>query len=348
MEAVGIDRDFWSGRRVLVTGHTGFKGSWLALWLCHLGADVTGFSGPPPAGPSLYAHARVGEKVRRLNGDIRDADAVHEAVDGAEVVLHLAAQPIVRRSYADPGETYAINVTGTVNVLDGVRATDSVQSVVVVTSDKCYLNTGSHRPHTEDDPLGGSDPYSSSKAAQELVAAAYRESYGLPIATARAGNVIGGGDFGQDRLVPDAMRAALNGGRVEVRNPHAVRPWQHVLNPLAGYLALAQDPSKASALNFGPADSDARPVGEVIARLAELWPGGLEQIDASDPDAPREAGYLHIDSTRARDVLGWTPRWDLDEALARVTEWYAAYRDGRDVTLDQIRAFSRGSESTRR
>ena len=342
MEALGVDPGFWSGRRVLVTGHTGFKGSWLALWLCHLGADVTGFSAPPPPGPSLYEHARVGERVRRLNGDIRDPDAVAEAVDGAEVVLHLAAQPIVRRSYADPGETYAINVTGTVNVLDAVRASDTVQSVVVVTSDKCYLNTGNERAYTEDDPLGGSDPYSSSKAAQELVAAAYRQSYGLPVATARAGNVIGGGDFGQDRLVPDAMRAALNGRRVEVRNPRAVRPWQHVLNPLAGYLALAQDPSKAAALNFGPADSDARPVGEVIARLAELWPGGLEQVDASDPNAPHEAGYLHIDSTRARELIGWSPRWDLDEALRRVVEWYEAYRDGRDVTLEQVRAFSRG------
>jgi CDP-glucose 4,6-dehydratase len=336
VEALGIDPQFWSGRRVLVTGHTGFKGSWLALWLRHLGADVTGFSAPPAAGPSLYQHARVAEKVRRLNGDIRDPDAVREAVEGAEVVFHLAAQPIVRRSYADPGETYAINVMGTVNVLDGVRATDTVRSVVVVTSDKCYLNTGAQRAYTEDDPLGGSDPYSSSKAAQELVAAAYRESYGLPLATARAGNVIGGGDFGQDRLVPDAMRAAQEGRPVEVRNPDAVRPWQHVLNPLAGYLMLAQDPSAAPALNFGPPDADARPVAEIIAGL------GLEQVDASDPDAPREARYLHIDSSRAREVLGWSPRWDLDEALRRVVEWYAAYRDGRDVTLDQIRAFSRG------
>ena len=342
MEALGVDPGFWAGRRVLVTGHTGFKGSWLSLWLAEMGAEVIGFSNSPRPAPSLYDHAHVGDHVRAIEGDVRDADALRAAIDGAEVVFHLAAQPIVRRSYVDPAETYTINVTGTVNLLDAVRAADDVRSVVVVTSDKCYLNTGTQRPYTEDDPLGGSDPYSSSKAAQELVATAYRESYGLPLVTVRAGNVIGGGDFAQDRLVPDAMRAALDGRRVEVRNPHAVRPWQHVLNPLAGYLALAQDPSKAPALNFGPRDEDARPVGEIIARLAELWPGGIEHVDASDPNAPREAGYLNIDSTRAREVLGWTPRWDLDEALARVVEWYAAYRDGRDVTLDQIQAFSRG------
>jgi CDP-glucose 4,6-dehydratase len=333
---VGVDPAFWSGRRVLVTGHNGFKGSWLALWLAEMGAHVRGFSAPLRGGPSLYEFARVGERVSSVDGDIRDAEAVASALGDAQVVLHLAAQPIVRRSYVDPAETYAINVMGTVNVLDAVRASDHVEAVIVVTSDKCYLNTGIPGGFTEDHRLGGADPYSSSKAAQELVAAAYRESYELPLATARAGNVIGGGDFGQDRLIPDAMRAVAEGRPVEVRNPSAVRPWQHVLNPLAGYLMLAQDPSVAPALNFGPADADARPVGEIIERL------GLEQIDASDPNAPHEAGYLHIDSTRARKVLGWKPRWDLDEALKRVADWYAAHRDGRDITLDQIREFSRG------
>jgi CDP-glucose 4,6-dehydratase len=336
VEAVGVDPAYWSGKRVLVTGHNGFKGSWLSLWLAELGADVRGFSAPLGAGPSLYEFAGVAEAVRAVEGDIRDPDAVRGALGDAEVIFHLAAQPIVRRSYDDPAETYSTNVMGTVNLLDAARRSDHVHSVVVVTSDKCYLNTGLEHAYREDDPLGGADPYSSSKAAQELVAAAYRESYRLPLATARAGNVIGGGDFSQDRLVPDAMRAVQDGRPVEVRNPHAVRPWQHVLNPLAGYLMLAQDPSVAPALNFGPAHDDARPVGEIISRL------GLEQIDASDPDAPHEAGYLHIDSTKARDVLGWQPRWDLDEALARASDWYAAYRDGRDITREQIRDFSRG------
>jgi CDP-glucose 4,6-dehydratase len=264
-------------------------------------------------------------------------------------VLHLAAQPIVRRSYDEPAETYAVNVMGAVNVLDAARASDDVRSVVVVTSDKCYLNRGLETAYKEDDALGGADPYSSSKAAQELVAAAYRQSFGMPVATARAGNVIGGGDFGQDRLVPDAMRAALDGRAVEVRNPHAVRPWQHVLNPLAGYLELArrlaEDPPEPAAFNFGPDDADARPVGEIITRLAELWPGGLEQLDASDPSAPNEAGYLHIDSALSHEVLGWRPRWDLDAALGAVVEWYAAHGDGadmREVTLAQIRSFSGG------
>ena len=331
MAGVGVDAGFWSGRRVLVTGHSGFKGSWLSLWLTDLGAEVTGFSAPPD--------------------DVRDAAAVQAAVHRAapEVVLHLAAQPIVRRSYEAPAETYAVNVMGTVNLLDAVRAADSVRAVVVVTSDKCYLNRGYERAYLEDDALGGSDPYSSSKAAQELVAAAYRESYGLPLATARAGNVIGGGDEGEDRLVPDVMRAALDGRPVQVRNPRAVRPWQHVLNPLSGYLILAQrlaeDPPAEGAFNFGPADADARPVGDVVARLAELWPGGLEQRDASDPDAPHEAGYLHIDSARARESLGWRPRWDLDRALEAVVDWYTAYGDGADtnaLTLAQIREFSAG------
>jgi CDP-glucose 4,6-dehydratase len=331
---VELDRAFWSGRRVLVTGHNGFKGSWLSLWLEEdLGAQVTGLSAP--------------------EHDVRDAAAVHEVVGGsrAEVVLHLAAQPIVRRSYVDPAETYEINVMGTVNLLDAVRATGGARAIVVVTSDKCYLLSGLEHAYGEDDPLGGADPYSSSKAAQELVAAAYRQSYGLPLATARAGNVIGGGDFAQDRLVPDAMRAALDGRPVEVRNPHAVRPWQHVLNPLAGYLLLAErlasdDPPAEAAFNFGPPDADARPVGEVIERLAELWPGGLERLDASDPNAPHEAGYLHIDSTRSREVLGWQPRWGLDEALRAVVAWYAAHGRGEDtraVTLEQIRAFSRAA-----
>jgi CDP-glucose 4,6-dehydratase len=346
VEAVGL-----TGRRVLVTGHNGFKGSWLALWLAELGAEVTGYSAPLRGGPSLFELARVGEATETIEGDIRDAAAVRAAVERAqpEVILHLAAQPIVRLSYAEPAATYEINVMGTVNVLDAARATDSVGSIVVVTSDKCYLNNELDQPFKEEDPLGGHDPYSSSKAAQELVASAYRDSFGMPIATARAGNVIAGGDWGQDRLVPDAMRAALDGKPVEVRNPAATRPWQHVLNPLAGYLALAErllDGTGAEAWNFGPPEDDVRTVGSVIARLSELWPGGIEVTGTNELDAPAEAATLRLDSTKARERLGWDPAWGLDDGLRAIVDWYVALRDEadmRDVTLGQIRAFAGGA-----
>jgi CDP-glucose 4,6-dehydratase len=350
-----VDRDFWSGRRVLVTGHNGFKGAWLTLWLAEMGAEVTGYSAPLGGGPALHDLARVDELADGVEGDIRDAAAVRAAFDRArpEVVLHLAAQPIVRRSYSDPAETYAINVMGTVNVLDAVRASDDVRSVVVVTSDKCYLNRGWEWGYREHEPLGGEDPYSSSKACQELVAQAYAASYfsagdGPSIGTARAGNVIAGGDWGQDRLVPDAMRAALAGEPVEVRNPSATRPWQHALNPLSGYLLLAQslaDGEAAGAWNFGPPDDDARTVGWIVDRLAELWPGGIEVTGSAERDAPPEAVTLKLDSSRARLRLGWAPRWDLDTGLRAVVDWYAAHgerADMREVTLAQIRGFTSG------
>jgi CDP-glucose 4,6-dehydratase len=312
---------------VLVTGHSGFKGSWLRLWLESLGARVSGYSLP--------------------ESDVRDADALHRAVEAGEpeVVMHLAAQPIVRRSYRDPAETYAVNVTGTVNLLDAVRGSGSVGAVVNVTSDKCYENVGRDAGYSEDDPLGGADPYSSSKACSEIVTAAYRRSFGLRVATARAGNVIGGGDWAEDRLVPDVVRAALSGQRVVVRNPDSVRPWQHVLEPLSGYLMLAErlhgSPDYARPWNFGPAETDSRAVGEVVERLAGLWPGGIEHETRADPGAPPEARLLKLDSTRAREQLGWTPAWGLDEALRAVVDWHVAHRDGGDVralALDQIRA----------
>jgi CDP-glucose 4,6-dehydratase len=355
----GIDRDFWAGRRVLLTGHTGFKGAWLSLWLQALGARVTGLapSGPPTC-PSLYELARVGEGMScERVADVRDGLAVLRAVEEQcpEVVLHLAAQPLVRRSYREPVHTYEVNVMGTVNVLEAVRlAGEGVRAVVVVTSDKCYENPPERAQRfVEGDPLGGEDPYSSSKACAELVTAAYRGSFfsseGSPyVATARAGNVIGGGDWGADRLIPDIVRAVEGGQSVRVRNPHAVRPWQHVLNPLSGYLTLAQrlwsTPEAAGAWNFGPTQEDARTVGWIVERLAECWSGALRwQPDgaASDGVGPNlpEAGHLALDSAKAARGLDWRPAWGLEEALERVVSWHEAHRRGADmraVSLAQI------------
>jgi len=361
-----IDPRFWSGRSVLLTGHTGFKGAWLALWLQSLGARVTGLALRTPTEPSLYALARVGDGMAgELRIDVRDGEAVREGLAGCrpEVVLHLAAQPMVRLSLREPALTYAVNVMGTVNVLEAVRvAGESVRAVVVVTSDKCYANPAAyggrgdgggdvHR-FVETDPLGGHDPYSSSKACAELVAAAYRESYfaaedGPNVASARAGNVIGGGDFGEDRLVPDVLRAHARRVPVRVRNPEAVRPWQHVLNPLSGYLTLAQllcEPdgsAYARAFNFGPRARDARPVREIVRRLNGL----LEEPLAEEPDRganPPEAMRLELDSSAAERELRWRARWDLDEGLMRVVDWHTACGRGEDmrgVSMAQIAAF---------
>jgi CDP-glucose 4,6-dehydratase len=342
---VDVDPGFWRGKRVLLTGHTGFKGSWLALWLASMGAEVTGYSDMVPTEPSLFELARVGDDVRDVRGDVRDFETLRAAAQGAEIVLHLAAQPIVRRSFIEPRETYEVNVMGTVNVLEAARAAGA-RAVINVTSDKCYENREWEWAYREDEPMGGHDPYSSSKGAAELVTSAYRRSYDLPLASARAGNVIGGGDWGQDRLIPDVMRAAVAGDVVEIRNPGATRPWQHVLNPLSGYLVLAQtlwdDRSAATGWNFGPADGEAKPVAWIVERLDALWPGGLRwEHDAGDH--PHEARYLKVDSSRARARLGWAPRWNLERTLEAVVEWYAVLRDGGDVraaTLAQLEAFN--------
>ena len=355
LAVVGVAPDFWRGRRVLVTGHTGFKGSWLALWLASMGAEVTGLSDAVPTDPSLFELARIDEDVRTVWADVRDADAVARTVAQArpEVVLHLAAQSLVRPSFQAPRETYEVNVMGTVNVLEAVRLAEGVRAVINVTSDKCYENREWEWAYREDEPMGGHDPYSSSKGASELVTSAWRRSFfGAPdgprLASARAGNVIGGGDWGEDRLIPDVMRAAIAGRPVEVRNPGATRPWQHVLNPLSGYLLLAQalceDPAAATAWNFGPADGEARPVAWIVERLDALWPGGL-RWDHDAREHPHEARFLKVDSSRARARLGWAPGWGLDRALEAVVEWYAALRDGQDVravTLAQLEAFASG------
>lgn len=353
---VTLDADFWRDRRVLLTGHTGFKGAWLALWLQALGAQLTGFSlQGTPTSPSLYELARVGEGMASVEGDVRDFPALAGAVEHsrAEVVVHMAAQSLVRRSYASPRETYEVNVMGTANLLDAVRRWGSqVRSVVVVTSDKCYQNREWEWAYREHDPMGGHDPYSSSKGCAELVTEAYRRSFfssedGPRVASARAGNVIGGGDWGEDRLLADLMRGAMAGEVVHVRNPHAVRPWQHVLNPLSGYLALAQalcsSREHARAWNFGPAEEDALPVGALVQRIAAMWPGGLEwAADAPPLLAPHEAHHLKLDSSLARAHLDWRPRWDLEEGLRETVGWYCGLAGGEDMralTLSQIEAF---------
>lgn len=354
-----VDPGFWAGRRVLLTGHSGFKGAWLALWLQSLGAHVTGFSSGMPTEPSLYDLARVGEGMESIDGDVCDPEALAAVVASSrpEVVVHMAAQALVRRAFDQPRETYATNVMGTVNLLDGVRqAPDGVRAVVIVTTDKCYENREWEWGYREDEPMGGHDPYASSKGCAELVTSAYRSSFfsdpaGPRVASARAGNVIGGGDWGADRLVPDIMRAALAGETVRVRNPNSIRPWQHVLNPLSGYLVLAQalceSPEHATGWNFGPADGDARPVGWMVERMAELWPEELRWTLDEGPH-PHEARYLKLDSSRARGRLGWRPPVGLDEALGGIVEWYQAMREGADmraVTLGQIESFSYAADS---
>jgi CDP-glucose 4,6-dehydratase len=344
-----VNPAFWRERRVLLTGHTGFKGAWLSLWLQSLGAHLVGLSlGEPPSEPSLYALARVKEGMANsVVCDIRDAPALERELARAlpEIVIHMAAQPLVRRSFAHPRDTYETNVMGTLNVLEAVRKCASVRAVVVVTSDKCYENSGSPHAFRESNPLGGHDPYSSSKAAAELVTSAYRSSFfsspNAPrIASARAGNVIGGGDWGADRLIPDIVRAALSGETLRLRYPEAVRPWQHVLSPLSGYLLLAQalfqSTDYARAWNFGPADGDARTVEWIVRRFSELWPGGLAwEVDGGEH--PHEAHYLRLDSSLAHGRLGWEPRLGLEAGLEATVEWYRAWREGQDLHEATVR-----------
>jgi CDP-glucose 4,6-dehydratase len=356
---------FWRGRRVFMTGHTGFKGSWLALWLADMGAEVTGFALPPPTRPSLFEVARVAEVVHSVDGDLRDLAALTDALKAAspEIVIHMAAQSLVRESYTTPVETYATNVMGTVHVLEAVRGSPGVRAVVCVTSDKCYENRETGQAYRESDAMGGYDPYSSSKGCAELVASAYRRSFfnperlsehGVAVATVRAGNVIGGGDWAKDRLVPDLLKGFSAGERPLVRFPEAIRPWQHVLEPLDGYLTLAErlwrgESDMAAGWNFGPEQDDARPVAWVADRLAAFWGEGAGW-DRTGEAQPHEAGRLELDWSKARSVLGWRPTWSLDEALARIVAWsraHAAGDDVRDITLDQIRehAAARASAS---
>lgn len=332
MAEVALDPTFWADRRVLVTGHTGFKGSWLLLLLQRLGAEVTGLSLAPQTQPALFEQIEGAQRCRHFVADIRDREAVEQVVAKArpEIVLHLAAQPLVRRSYDDPIETFSTNVLGTANLLEASRTVAGLRALVSVTSDKCYSNDGRVQGYREDDRLGGHDPYSSSKACAELVSQCFRDSYfaerGIGIATARAGNVIGGGDYSAERLVVDTVRAFRAGKEPEIRNPDAVRPWQHVLEPLSGYCMLAQqlatDPARfASGWNFGPNPEDVAPVSRIVGLLARNWGKGGE-FGRQAGDHPHEAALLTLDSTRANRELNWTPRLSLEQAVNWTAEWY--------------------------
>jgi len=327
---------FWAAKRVLLTGDTGFKGSWLKLWLTGLGANVTGLALAPPTEPSLHEALWPGEGSR-LAIDIRDKDAVRHRVVKADpdIVFHLAAQPLVRAGYVDPMTTFETNVQGTINLLDALRATPSLRTIVVVTTDKVYRNDESGRPFVEDDPLGGHDPYSASKAAAEIVAESFRKSFfaprGIGVATARAGNVIGGGDWAEDRLIPYAVRAFLDGESLEVRRPEATRPWQHVLEPLAGYRMLAEqlteNPDLAGAYNFGPEAQSVRSVRDVLEQSVRNLGFGKVNF-ATHLEGPHEAGHLALDIAKARKVLGFAPRFSFEQTVARTWAWYRGFADG--------------------
>jgi CDP-glucose 4,6-dehydratase len=358
---MAVNRDFWRGRKVLITGHTGFKGGWLSLWLQTLGAHVHGYSLAPSPLPSLFEAANVAAGMRSVTGDIRRIADLQSAVSSAqpEVVFHLAAQSLVHPSYRDPVGTYETNVMGTVHLLEAVRSCPGVKAVVIVTSDKCYENREWIWGYRENEAMGGYDPYSSSKGCAELVTAAYRTSFfnshdyashGVAVASARAGNVIGGGDWAQDRLIPDMIRAIDAGKPVLIRRPDAIRPWQHVLEPLHGYLCLAEalwrsGSDFAEAWNFGPHDADAKPVSWIAQHLASRWgPQARWEIDAAPH--PHEAHYLKLDSSKAMRRLDWKPALDIAGALDWVVAWYKAHRDGRDMhkaTVEQIGAFQERS-----
>ena len=336
-----IDADFWRGRRVLVTGHTGFKGSWLALWLGKLGARVTGVALPAQTQPCLFELARVHERVDGRLCDVRDAQQLRAIVRAAapEVVLHLAAQPLVRMSYREPVATFATNVMGTVHLLDALRDLPSVKVAVIVTTDKVYRNREWAYPYREDDVLGGRDPYSASKAACEIALAGYRDAFlaaqGVAVASARAGNVIGGGDWSQDRLIPDAMRAWTRGETLEIRRPSATRPWQHVLEPLAAYLCLAQrlwrDPGQAGAWNFGPQSHEAVSVRELVVLAASHWEGARARFSESPQGGLHEADRLALEVAKSRWALGVRPRWSVESAVSRTMAWYRGVNAGGDA-----------------
>ncbi|HBQ63855.1 MAG TPA: CDP-glucose 4,6-dehydratase [Clostridiales bacterium] len=339
-------QDFWQGKKVFITGHTGFKGAWLSLLLSCLGAEVSGYSLEPPTEPSLFELARLESRVHHCVGDIRRISSLRDCLKRRQpqVVFHLAAQSLVGRACLDPVETFHTNVTGTVNLLEALRSIDSVKAAVIVTSDKCYSDRKWVWGYREEDELGGTEPYAASKACAEIITACFRHSFfrdsDLAVATARAGNVIGGGDWAQGRIVPDCVRACLNGGKVRIRNPGSVRPWQHVLDALSGYLMLGealvtQGKPFAEAFNFGPAEHESVSVGEMAGMLLPFLEMDADRIEMADDGSPplKETAVLRLDSAKARERLGWQPAWDLKEALRRVAEWSLACARGEDMQI---------------
>ncbi|MGL5335017.1 MAG: CDP-glucose 4,6-dehydratase [Enterovibrio sp.] len=352
-----MDVTFWQGKRVFLTGHTGFKGGWLALWLEEMGAKVQGYSLPAPTSPSLFDVANVSHGLFSEEGDIRDFEHLNKSIAAfkPEIVFHMAAQPLVRLSYDDPIETYSTNVMGTVHLLEAIKRVGGVKAVVNITSDKCYENREWVWGYRENEAMGGYDPYSSSKGCAELVASAYRNSFfnkneyakhGVALASVRAGNVIGGGDWAKDRLVPDILKSFEKKEAVVIRSPHAIRPWQHVLEPLAGYLLVAQrlyqDGAEfAEGWNFGPNEHDAKPVQFIVEKMVNLWGDGARwQLDGADH--PHEANYLKLDCSKAKMRLHWQPRWDLTTTLERIILWHKAWLAGnnmREISLQEIRSY---------
>lgn len=347
-----VTQGFWQGKRVFLSGHTGFKGSWLSLWLQQMGATVSGYALAPSSEPNIFELADVASGMHSTYGDVRDGDKLRRALQEAapDIVIHMAAQALVRYSYAHPVETYAVNVMGLVNLLEAVRGAPGIRAVLNVTSDKCYENREWDWGYRENDRLGGYDPYSNSKACAELITAGYRSSFfnparyaehGVALGSARAGNVIGGGDWASDRLIPDILRAIAGKQAVLVRHPAAIRPWQHVLEPLGGYLTLAErlythGCAYAEGFNFGPQDSDAKPVGWIVERLCRAW-GASWQIDGQPQ--PHEAAHLKLDCSKAHSRLSWQPRWNLEQAIEKIIEWHQAMERGEDmraVSLAQI------------
>ena len=348
---------FWKGKKVLVTGHTGFKGSWLALWLKYVGADVVGISMDPLTSPNLYKQLNIAEGMTSLRQDIRDGEAIKEIFQKyqPEIVFHLAAQPLVRYSYKEPLETYETNVMGSLHILEGVRSIESVKAVVIITTDKCYENKEWAWGYRENEPMGGHDPYSSSKGAAELLIASYRKSYfstskegqhKAAIASVRAGNVIGGGDRAEDRLIPDIVRAFQKNKPVQIRSPNSIRPWQHVLEPLSGYLLLAEKLIEngkffSQAWNFGPLEGDSKSVQSIVEKMVLLWGEGASWV-IDDNYHPHEANYLKLDCTKAHNYLHWWPKWDLDYALKKIVEWHQIEHAGKnlkDTCINQINEY---------
>jgi|APSaa5957512535_1039671.scaffolds.fasta_scaffold69077_2 CDP-glucose 4,6-dehydratase len=345
---------FWKDKKVLITGHTGFKGSWLCLVLNELGADIYGFSLPPNTTPNLYTEAKINEKVTSYFGDVRNYEKLNDVIQDIqpEIIIHMAAQALVMESYRNPRDTFEINIMGTVNLLDSAKTTKNVKAIVNVTTDKCYENKEWHWGYRENEPMGGYDPYSSSKGCSELITAAYRNSFfnlkenGIALASARAGNVIGGGDWARDRLIPDFIRAITKGHDLKIRSPYAVRPWQHVLEPLSGYLNLAfklfhHGSKYAEAWNFGPDDSDAQNVEWISKTLCEIWGDGASYNIDTNPQ-PYEAKYLKLDCSKAKAELGWSPKWSINTSLASIVHWNKAYLNKEnifDITTQQIKNY---------